>query len=88
MEIVEVRGKSKSFDSSLDVLLNVRGRVGDTSIATEDSDTAFRGNCWRRKSLENDVQVVSRIYNLLKTLSRTLCFLMKSPSSFSLTPAW
>lgn len=33
MEVVKVRGETESLDCSLDVSLDVRCRVGDTSIA-------------------------------------------------------
>jgi hypothetical protein len=31
---------------------------------------------------------INGVPHVRKILSRTLCFLMKSPRSFSLTPAW
>lgn len=41
MEIVEVWSKAEPFDSSLYIFLDVRGRVGDTSITVEDVETTF-----------------------------------------------
>lgn len=85
MEVVEVWGEAESLDRSLDVGLDVRGRVGDASVA-ENVKSALGGDCrWcvlvRPIYASGDLSVGIR-----KTLSLTLCFLMKSPKSFSLTP--
>lgn len=44
MQVVKIRGKAQSFDGAFDVLLNVRGRIGDRTTPSEDIETTFRGN--------------------------------------------
>lgn len=44
MEVVEVWSETQSLDRSLDVGLDMRRRVGDTSIA-KDIESALRGDC-------------------------------------------
>lgn len=44
MQIIEVRGESKSLDSAFDIFLDVSCRIGDTAISGENIEAAFRGN--------------------------------------------
>lgn len=81
VKIVQVGGKAKTLDGALDVGLDVGRRVGDAAVA-KDVKSALGSDCFL---LGMVIEVM--IYDLLKTLSRTLCFLTKSPRSFSLTPA-
>lgn len=34
MKVVEIRGETKSLDCAIDVLFDVRSRVGNTAVAT------------------------------------------------------
>lgn len=47
MKVVEVRSETKSLNSALDVLLDVRSRVGDTAGAKNVKSTL--GSDWKRK---------------------------------------
>ena len=87
VEVVEVWGEPEAFDRSLNIGSDVLGRVGDAHAFSECWDTALGGNCAMYRI--NDCPQSSKYSpHLLKILSRTLYFLMKSPKSFSLTPAW
>lgn len=44
MQIVQIWGEAQSFNSTLDVLLDVGGGVGDAAIS-ENIEAAFRGDC-------------------------------------------
>lgn len=83
MEIVQVGSKTQSFDSTFDILLDMRGRVRDSSSFPENLETAFRRDYYVMSCLlAKDGEV-----NVPKTLSRRLCFLMNSPSNLSFAPA-
>lgn len=43
MQVVKIRSKAQSFDGAFDILLNVRGGIGDGPISL-DVETTFRGN--------------------------------------------
>lgn len=45
MKVVEIRGETKSLDCAINVLLDMRSRVGDTAVSTIHAvEAAFRGN--------------------------------------------
>lgn len=48
MEIVQVRSEAKSLNRAFDVLLDVRGRVGDHSLTPKGDKATFRGNYCKR----------------------------------------
>lgn len=50
MQVVKIRSKAQSFDGAFDVLLNVRGGIGDGSISF-DVEATFRGNWQERKAI-------------------------------------
>ena len=81
MKIIQIGGKAKTLDGALNVGLDVGRRVGDAAVA-KDVKPALGSDCFLL-----GIAIKMIIYSLLKTLSRTLCFLTKSPRSFSLTPA-
>lgn len=43
MQVVKIRSKAQSFDGMFDVLLNVRGGIGNGKVSL-DVETTFRGN--------------------------------------------
>jgi hypothetical protein len=45
VQIIEVRSEAKPLNRSLDVFLNVVGRVGHFSFRTKDVKSTLRGNC-------------------------------------------
>ena len=45
MQVVQVRGKSESFDSALDVVLDMRCGISDRIISLEDLKATFRRDC-------------------------------------------
>lgn len=45
VEIVEIRGETKSVDGSLDVFLDVSGRVGNRPLGSEDVESTLGGHC-------------------------------------------
>lgn len=86
MQVVQIRRKSETFNGTLDVLLDMRGGIVDLMIipvTPEDVETTFRGDY---PSLSQRPSYGKKYDNSPKTLSRTLCFRMKSPRSFSFTP--
>jgi hypothetical protein len=85
VEIIEIWRKAQTLDRAFDVRLDVLGGVGDGAVF-ESGETAFGGD-YEGDQLESLFEIVAYVY-VRKILSRTLCFLMKSPRSFSLTPAW
>jgi hypothetical protein len=44
VQIVQIRRKAKSLNSSINVLLNMRGGVGDGAIPSHDVEPTFGGN--------------------------------------------
>lgn len=90
MQIVKVGREAKTLNGALNVLLYVRRGVGDRAVS-ENIEPAFRSD-YRVESVsvqrESRREKETQGPNILKILSRTLCFRMKSPRSFSLTPAW
>jgi hypothetical protein len=60
--------------------------VGEGAIPSKDVETTLGGNYQQEQLVPNKVSSSHEV--LLKILSRTLCFLMKSPRSLSFTPAW
>lgn len=45
MQIVQVRSKAESFDSALNVTLDMRYRIGDCVVSLEDFEATFRRDC-------------------------------------------
>jgi hypothetical protein len=45
MQVVKIRCKAESFDGSLDIRVDMSGRVTDASSWRKDFKTALRGNC-------------------------------------------
>jgi hypothetical protein len=87
MKIVEIGCEPKAFDRAFDVGFDVLGGVGDGHAIFEHRETALGGN-WSYSHFSKSSGLRNGIPHVRKILSRTLCFLMKSPRSFSLTPAW
>lgn len=55
MEIVQVRSEAESLNRAFNVLLDVRGRVGDYSLTPKRDNATFRGNyCKRLISCTNE----------------------------------
>lgn len=84
MEVVQVWGEAESFNGSLDVFLDVGCFVRNAAFAeaieaTFGGDLSYVSESWTK---------YQDTWHTPKTLSRTLCFLMNSPKSFSLTPIW
>lgn len=44
MQIVQVRGEAQSFDSTVDILLDVRSRVGDCATSSKHVKATLGGN--------------------------------------------
>lgn len=90
VEVVEVRREPESLNRSVDVRLNVRAAVRHAAGA--EAVEATLGGDYLRGQLSAPLRIIpvkgAFLSLLLKSLSRTLCFLIKSPSNFSLTPAW
>jgi hypothetical protein len=89
VQIVQVRREAEPLDGPLDVLLDVAGFVGHLwqrlfAVRPEDVEAAFGRNwcCQREAAIHKQTDCLRKI------LSRQLCLRMKSPSSFSFTPAW
>lgn len=53
VEIVKIRSKPKSLNGAFDILLNVRSRVGDRTIPSNDVESTLRGDCRRRWSTKS-----------------------------------
>lgn len=45
MQIVQIRSKAESFDGALDVILDMRCRIGDRVVSLEDLEATFRRDC-------------------------------------------
>lgn len=45
VQIVEIRSETESLNGAFDVLLNVRSRVGDRTIPSDDVEATFRSDC-------------------------------------------
>jgi hypothetical protein len=87
MKIIEIRGETQSLYSAVNVRFDVRSGIGKPPIAFEDFKPTFRGNCQDSRMVSIRSPRGKKGQHLLNNFSRTLCFLMKSPNSFSLTPA-
>lgn len=83
MKVVEIGSKAESLNRSFDIFLNMSGGIGNAAVP-KGVESAFRGNC---RSWSVEYFFLSFLSNVLKILSRRLCFLIKSPRSFSFTPA-
>jgi hypothetical protein len=44
VKIIQIRGKSKTFNRAFDVILDMSGRIGNTTT-TKDVKATLRGNC-------------------------------------------
>lgn len=58
VKIIQIRRESEAFNRAFDVLLDMRGGVGDCSFTTKGLDTTFRGNCCK--------VLTSRLYPLME----------------------
>lgn len=45
MQVVQIRSKAQSLNGALNVLLDMRGGVGDGTLAREDVEATLRSNC-------------------------------------------
>jgi hypothetical protein len=45
VKIIQIRSETEAFNRAFNVLLDMRGGVGDCSFTTKGVDTTFRGNC-------------------------------------------
>lgn len=50
VEVIEVRCEAEPLDSTLDIFLNMRGRVGDFTFCAKDFESTFRSD-YQRESL-------------------------------------
>lgn len=82
VQVVQVWREAESLDAPIDVGLDVRGFVCDSTVF-ENSYTAL-GCDFRYQQSAYAIMILRAIR---KILSRQLCFLMKSPKIFSLRPA-
>lgn len=85
MEIVKVGSKAEPLNGTLNVLIDMGRRVRDGAGGGKDIESTLGCN-WATWSAPPSSIDEGRCEYSPKTLSRTLCFLMKSPSSFSLAP--
>lgn len=60
MQIVQIGRKPESLNGSFDVLLDMRGGVGDGDIPSNDVETTLGGNYQRRQLVSNKCLVMAR----------------------------
>lgn len=85
MQVVKIRSETESLDRAIDVRLDMALFVGYSTVF--EAGHAALGRNYIASTCQLLAKTISCRKYARKILSRTLCFLMKSPRSFSFTPA-